>query len=117
MFHRGDSLRAVVSLFRVKGGFRPSRARLAQDLRAADGDLELLEQLWALSFSREIDPAHDSQRAPRIASARLWQWSQCARLALCRGPCESAGARVHKRRNRAFVQYRREVRAKQSPSR
>ena len=51
--HRGHALRAVLALFGVEGGVRPSRPRLARDLRPAGRALQLLEQLRALSTSRK----------------------------------------------------------------
>ena len=48
---------------RLQGGVRPSRARLAPHLWPAGGDHQLLEQLRALSFPREADPADDPQCA------------------------------------------------------
>ncbi len=43
----------------------------APHLRPADGDVELLEQLRAVPFPREADPAHHPQRARRPEAARL----------------------------------------------
>ena len=49
--HRRDALRAVIALFGVQGGVRPSRPRLARNLWPARGALQLLEQLRAVSTS------------------------------------------------------------------
>ena len=50
--HRDHALCAELALFGQQGRVRPSGARLAPDLRAADAGDQLLEQLRALSFSR-----------------------------------------------------------------
>ena len=87
---RGHALCAEFALFRLQGGLRPSGARLAPHLRPADGADQLLQQLRALSFSREADPADDPQRARRQAAAGLRQGRERARLAVCRGPRRGA---------------------------
>ena len=51
---------------------------------------QLLEQLRAVSVSREADPADDPQRARGQAAAGLRRRQQRARLALCRRPCARA---------------------------
>ena len=62
---------------------------------------QLLEQLRAVSVSREADPADDPQRARGQAAAGLRQGRQRARLALCRGPCPRAAGGVADRGRRA----------------
>ena len=97
-FYRDDALPAELALFGLQGGVRPSRARLAPHLRPAGRDHQLLEQLRALSFPREADPADDPQRARRQAAAGLRQGRERARLALRRGsrarPSDDRGARA-----------------------
>ena len=90
MFSEDEPLPAEFALCRVEGGLRPSGARLARDLRPAGRAEQLLEQLRALPFPGKADPAGDPQGAARRADPGLRQGRQCARLALCRGPCPRA---------------------------
>ena len=53
-----------------QGGVRSSGPRLAPHLRPAGRDHQLLQQLRALSLSREADPADDPQRARRASRCR-----------------------------------------------
>ena len=80
--HRGDALRAVLALFGVEGGVRPSRPRLARDLRPAGRALQLLEQLRAVPLPRKADPAGHPQRARGEAAAGLRRGRECPRLAV-----------------------------------
>ena len=112
--HRGDALCAVVALFGVEGRVRPSRSRLARDLRPAGRAFQLLEQLRALSLPRKADPADHPERARRQAAAGLRQGRECARLALCRGSCAGARARRHDWQGGRELQCRRAERAHQS---
>ena len=57
LFSEDHRLRAELALFRLQGLLRPSGARLARDLWAADDRHQLLEQLRALSFSGKTDPS------------------------------------------------------------
>ena len=98
LLHRDDGLCAELALFRQQGVVRPSGPGLARNLWAADARHQLLEQLRALSFSREADSAHDHQGPRGRADAGLWRRQQCARLALCRGPCQGAVAGAGARR-------------------
>ena len=68
---RDDRLRSALALFGLEGGVRSSGARLAPHLRPADARHQLLEQLRAVSFPREADPADDPQRARGQAAAGL----------------------------------------------
>ena len=54
-----------LALFRFESRCRSSGPGLLSHLRAARSDLELLQQLRALSVSGKTDPADDSQRAGR----------------------------------------------------
>ena len=65
-----SAVSAELALCREQGRRRPSRARLAQDLRPAGGDDQLLEQLWPVAVSGEADPADDPQGAGRREACR-----------------------------------------------
>ncbi len=91
--HRDHALRAEFALLRVEGVVRSYRARLAGDLRPADHRHQLLEQLRALSFSGEADPAYDHSGIGRPVAAGLWQRLEYPRLALCGRSCPRAVAR------------------------
>ena len=84
--HRGHALRPALALFGVQGRVRPPGQRLAPHPRPAGGDLQLLQQLRALSLPREADPADHPQCARGPAAAGLRRRLQHPRLALCRGP-------------------------------
>ena len=86
-FYRNEPLRPKLPILRKQGGFRPSGSRLVRNLRATDNHYQLLEQLWALSFSREANPAYDHQRPGRRNAAGLRRRPKRSRLALCRGSC------------------------------
>ena len=58
---RGLPLSAQLALLGLEGRIRPLRARLASHLWPADADHQLLQQLRAVSFSREAHPADDPQ--------------------------------------------------------
>ena len=47
---RGHALRSELALLGEQSCLRPFGSRLAPDIRAADSDLKLLEQLWSLPF-------------------------------------------------------------------
>ncbi len=80
----GDALRSKLALFGEQGGVRSSRPRLAPHLRLSGADLQLLEQLRAVSVPGEAHSADDPQRSRRQAAARLRRRPQRARLALRR---------------------------------
>ena len=80
--HGRDALRAVLALFGLEGRVRPSRARLARDLRPAGRALQLLQQLRAVPLPRKAHPAGHPQRARGEAAAGLRQGRERARLAL-----------------------------------
>src|SRR5689334_13318790 len=63
---------------------------MAPHLRAADADIELLEQLRTVSVSREADPPDDSQRAGGKGTARVRPRRKYPRLAIRRRPRERA---------------------------
>ena len=69
--HRGLALPAAHAVQRVEGGGRPRRARVPRDLRAADHDLELLEQLRAVPVPGEGGPVLHHARARRQAAPAL----------------------------------------------
>ncbi len=92
-FHRDHALRAKLALLRVEGVLRSSGAGLAGNLRPADHRHQLLEQLRALSFSGEADPAHDHPRPRRQAAAGLWQGLEHPGLALRGRSCPRVVAR------------------------
>ena len=54
--YRIESLRSKFALCGEQGLVGPSRARLEQDIRVTGGAQQYVEQLWALSVSRKIDP-------------------------------------------------------------
>ena len=87
-FTETPSLRAQQPLLGQQGRQRPPGARLAPHLRAAGADHQLLEQLRALSFPREADPADDRQRARGQAAAGVWRRPAGARLALRERPLQ-----------------------------
>ena len=95
--HRDDALRAELALFGVEGRERPPGARLARDLRAAGGAVELLEQLRAVPLPREADPGGDPQRARRPRDPGLRQGRERPRLAVRRGPRDRAPRRACER--------------------
>src|SRR5271165_627616 len=64
----------------------------ASHLRSTRHYLQMLQQLWSLSIPGEAHPVNDSERVRGQATARLWQWLQCPRLALCRGSRQSAAS-------------------------
>ena len=74
---------------------------------------QLLQQLRAVPFSREADPADDHQRAGRQAAAGLRRRRQCARLAVRRGPRRALCAHRHRGQGRRELQCRRQRGAQQ----
>ena len=112
--HRGDALRAVLALFGVQGGVRPSRARLARDLRPAGRALQLLEQLRAVSLSRKADPAGRSSTRSRASRCRS---TARARTSATGSTSRTTPARsswsLTQRRARRELQCRRPRRAQQ----
>ena len=117
---RGISLSAELALFGLEGRLGPFRPSLAPYLRPADDRHQLLEQLWALSLSREADPADHPQCARGQTPAGLRQGRERARLALrrrsrrrrCILVADQAGsrARLQHRRPQRADQYRRRAR-------
>ena len=87
---RGRRPTTLLALLGLQGRRRPSGQRLAPHLWTAGRHLQLLQQLRALPFPREADPAGDPQRARGQAAARLRRRLQRARLAVRRGPCARA---------------------------
>ena len=69
-FVETHSLRAELALLRLEGRRRSPGARLRRDLRPADADHQLLEQLRALPVPGEADPADDPERARRHGRCR-----------------------------------------------
>ena len=86
--HRNPHLRTEQPLLRQQGGQRPPRPRLASHVWSADPDHQLQQQLRALSFPGEADPADDRQRAFRQAAAGVRRRAAGARLALREGPLQ-----------------------------
>ena len=105
--HRGDALRPELALFRLQGRERPPGARLGRDLRAAGGDVELLQQLRAVPLPREADPGRDPERARRARDPGLRRGRERARLALCRGPRPGAARGGRAGADRRELQHRR----------
>src|SRR6266508_4027128 len=103
MLYREHTLRALISLFGIEGGFRSLGSRLAPDLWPAGGRLELFEQLWPLSLPREIDTPNDPEWIARAAFASLWQRAKRTGLALCGGSCARIGPRFLKGRDRPLL--------------
>ena len=68
--HRGVAVPAAHAVQRVEGRSRPRRARVPRDVRAADHDHELREQLRPAAVPREGDPALHDARDGRQASCR-----------------------------------------------
>ena len=66
--HRVVAVPPAHAVQRVEGRRRPRRARLLRDLRAADHDHELRQQLRAVPVPGEGDPALRDQRARRPAA-------------------------------------------------
>ena len=108
---RGDAVRAELAVRRVEGRRRPSRARLARDVRPRDAPDELLEQLRAVPVPREAHPAHDPDRPRGEAASDLRRRRQRARLAPRRGPLPRHPPRPREGRARKQVQHRRRERA------
>ena len=93
LFSEDDALRAEFAVRGEQGVGGPPGARLLPHVRAAGADHELLEQLRAVSVSREADSADDSQRARRAAAADLRRRRQRARLAARRRSLRGTPAR------------------------
>ena len=108
---RGDAVRAELPVRGVEGRRRPSRARLARDVRPRDAPHELLEQLRAVPVPREAHPAHDPERARGEAPPDLRRRRQRARLAPRRGPLPRHPPRPREGRAGRQVQHRRRQRA------
>ena len=70
LFPRGHALCAELALFGLEGGLRPSGARLAPHLQAADGADQLLQQLRPLPLPRKADPADRSSTRSRASRCR-----------------------------------------------
>ena len=100
--HRDLALRPELALFGEQGRLRPSRPRLAPDLRPAGDRDQLLEQLRAVPVSREADPADDPQGAGGQSRCRSTARRERPRLDPRRGPCArpagGAGARARRAR-------------------
>ncbi len=99
-FSETHTIRPEQSVCRVESCVRSPGARLSPHLWPADADHELLEQLRALSISREADSADDPQRARRESAAGVWGWQECPRLALCGGSLRSDRNRAAARADR-----------------
>ena len=69
--HRGLALPAADAVQRVQGRRRPRRAGLQRDVRPADHDQQLRQQLRAVPVPREDHPAVHHQRPRRQAAAAL----------------------------------------------
>ena len=109
--HGGDPLRAQFPVRRLQGRERPPGPGLPPHLRAPDADDQLLEQLRALPFPGEADPARDPERARGQAPAGLRRRQAGARLALRRGPLPGDLARPQARQARRDLQRGRPERA------
>ena len=82
LVRRETAATAQFALFGDQGRRRPPRAGLASHLRAAGGDLQLLQQLRSLSVSREAGTVDGANGARGQAAAGLRDGRQCARLAV-----------------------------------
>ena len=89
---RGHAVSTEFPLFGVEGWIRPPRPRLASHLWVASGDDQLLQQLWALSFSGEAHSARHYQRSSGKTDPGLRTRYEYPRLAPCRGSCRSPAA-------------------------
>ena len=83
--HRKHGIRAQLPYSASKAG-SDHLVRAYHNLRAAGNHQQLLEQLRALSVSREADSADDGVRARRQTDARVRPWRERARLAVRGGP-------------------------------
>ena len=115
-FHRDHALRPALALFGVQGGVGPSGPRVGPHLWAAGAGDQLLEQLRALSLSREADPAGHPPRARRAkplpvygdgSNVRDWLFVEDHARALA--ACSSRASRVKPTTSAAIpsAQYRR----------
>ena len=80
-------------------------------------DLQLFEQLRALSFPGKAHPADHPQRAGGPSPSGLRDWLECPRLALCRGSCPRTPSDPQPRPSRRELQYRLPQRADQPRAR
>ena len=97
--HRGVAVPAAHAVQRVEGRRRPCRARVPRDVRAADHDHELREQLRAAAVPREGHPALHDARASTTRSCRCTRrrrtgasGSTSTTTAARSSSCSSAGA-------------------------
>ncbi len=97
LVQRGDAVRAELAVRGEQGGGGSPGPRVLPHLRAAGADHELLEQLRAVSVSREADSADDPERARRAAAADLRRRRQRSRLAARRGSLRGHPARARAR--------------------
>ena len=106
-FSETTRLRSILALLGLQGGRGSSRQRLASHLRPAGRDLQLLEQLRAVSLPGKADPARHPQRARWQAAAGLRRRLQRARLAVRRRSCARPAHHPDARADRREVQRRR----------
>ena len=98
---RGVAVPPAHAVQRVEGGGGPLRARLPRDVRAADDDHELLEQLRAVPVPGEGDPALRHERARRPAAADVLVDAEQARVAARARPLPRDRARPRAAASRA----------------
>ena len=98
--HRVDALQPVEPVLVDQGGLRHAGARLGALLRRARDDLELLQQLRAVSARGEVHPAADHQRADRAAAQAVRHRRQRPGLDPCRRP-QRRGVADPRRRSRS----------------
>ena len=98
--HRVDAVQPVEPVLVDQGRRRHAGARLGAVLRRACDDLELLQQLRAVSARGEVHPAPDHQRADRPAAQAVRHRRQRARLDPRRRP-QQRGVADPRRRARS----------------
>ena len=101
--HRVDAVQPVQPVLVDQGRRRHAGARMGAFLRCAGDDLELLQQLRALSARGEVHSPPDHQRADRAAAQALRQRRQRARLDPRRRPQQRGVADPRRRPDRTHV--------------
>ena len=94
--HRIDALQPVESVLGDQGRRRHAGPGLGAVVRGARDDLQLLQQLRAVSAHREVHPAPDHQRADRPAAQVVRQRRQRPRLDPRRRPQQRGTAHPRK---------------------
>ena len=105
--HRVDAVQPVEPVLVDEGRGRLAGARVGAFLRCAGDDLELLEQLRAVSTRGEVHSPPDHQRADRAAAQALRQRRERSRLDPRRRPQQRGVADPRRRSDRSHVSDRR----------